>query len=104
MESSAVDGRNHRLGAGSLLRGMGITIEPVAIGDRMGLHLLLAFQAHALEQIRSEEHTSELQSLMRSSYAVFCLKKKKNNYTNTNNKSNKYKNRERRVYTTVKQR
>src|SRR3546814_8985397 len=27
--------------------------------------------------VRSEEHTSELQSLMRSSYAVFCLKKKK---------------------------
>src|SRR3546814_2058443 len=30
---------------------------------------------------RSEEHTSELQSLMRISYAVFCLKKKKINYT-----------------------
>src|SRR3546814_8961095 len=30
---------------------------------------------------RSEEHTSELQSLMRISYAVFCLKKKKNNAT-----------------------
>src|SRR3546814_4199829 len=30
---------------------------------------------------RSEEHTSELQSLMRISYAVFCLKKKKNNVT-----------------------
>src|SRR3546814_10722697 len=29
--------------------------------------------------IRSEEHTSELQSLMRNSYAVFCLKKKKPN-------------------------
>src|SRR3546814_8396730 len=29
--------------------------------------------------VRSEEHTSELQSLMRSSYAVFCLKKKKIN-------------------------
>src|SRR3546814_9323463 len=29
---------------------------------------------------RSEEHTSELQSLMRISYAVFCLKKKKQNY------------------------
>src|SRR3546814_10603715 len=29
-----------------------------------------------LRQIRSEEHTSELQSLMRISYAVFCLKKK----------------------------
>src|SRR3546814_6143542 len=32
---------------------------------------------------RSEEHTSELQSLMRSSYAVFCLKKKNNNTRNT---------------------
>src|SRR3546814_3638573 len=33
---------------------------------------------------RSEEHTSELQSLMRISYAVFCLKKKKSNLTKTN--------------------
>src|SRR3546814_5207180 len=32
---------------------------------------------------RSEEHTSELQSLMRISYAVFCLKKKKKSETNT---------------------
>src|SRR3546814_5513512 len=32
---------------------------------------------------RSEEHTSELQSLMRISYAVFCLKKKKSQFTNT---------------------
>src|SRR3546814_3990118 len=31
---------------------------------------------------RSEEHTSELQSLMRISYAVFCLKKKKHTYQN----------------------
>src|SRR3546814_2751682 len=31
--------------------------------------------------VRSEEHTSELQSLMRISYAVFCLKKKKNQRT-----------------------
>src|SRR3546814_6007839 len=31
---------------------------------------------------RSEEHTSELQSLMRISYAVFCLKKKKNHIQN----------------------
>src|SRR3546814_8984244 len=30
-----------------------------------------------LKRVRSEEHTSELQSLMRISYAVFCLKKKK---------------------------
>src|SRR3546814_4820132 len=35
---------------------------------------------------RSEEHTSELQSLMRNSYAVFCLKKKKNRYQNELNK------------------
>src|SRR3546814_4536568 len=32
---------------------------------------------------RSEEHTSELQSLMRISYAVFCLKKKNNEYNST---------------------
>src|SRR3546814_5513586 len=32
---------------------------------------------------RSEEHTSELQSLMRNSYAVFCLKKKNNKKTKT---------------------
>src|SRR3546814_3835200 len=35
--------------------------------------------------LRSEEHTSELQSLMRISYAVFCLKKKKINSHCTNN-------------------
>src|SRR3546814_23544 len=35
----------------------------------------------AMQEIRSEEHTSELQSLMRISYAVFCLKKKKQNLT-----------------------
>src|SRR3546814_1314181 len=35
----------------------------------------------AAEHGRSEEHTSELQSLMRISYAVFCLKKKNKNHT-----------------------
>src|SRR3546814_18487181 len=39
-------------------------------------------RSHSRDQLpdrgRSEEHTSELQSLMRISYAVFCLKKKKN--------------------------
>src|SRR3546814_1829417 len=34
-----------------------------------------------LSRARSEEHTSELQSLMRNSYAVFCLKKKKKTQT-----------------------
>src|SRR3546814_2701089 len=36
--------------------------------------------------VRSEEHTSELQSLMRISYAVFCLKKKKNKITTQHTK------------------
>src|SRR3546814_6644209 len=36
---------------------------------------------YARPALRSEEHTSELQSLMRISYAVFCLKKKKENKT-----------------------
>src|SRR3546814_3925044 len=41
--------------------------------------LMPASWIEALDQVakRSEEHTSELQSLMRNSYAVFCLKKKK---------------------------
>src|SRR3546814_7052708 len=38
-----------------------------------------------LESTRSEEHTSELQSLMRISYAVFCLKKKNNTQQNNTN-------------------
>src|SRR3546814_10115782 len=45
-----------------------------ALGDRGGL----------LVADRSEEHTSELQSLMRISYAVFCLKKKKKQNTRQN--------------------
>src|SRR3546814_9789376 len=43
----------------------------------------------ALEDRRSEEHTSELQSLMRISYAVFCLKKKKNKPIQTRTQSKK---------------
>src|SRR3546814_9507508 len=39
---------------------------------------------------RSEEHTSELQSLMRISYAVFCLKKKKQSETITTSETNHY--------------
>src|SRR3546814_6653053 len=42
-------------------------------------HALIGEALYAgLDATRSEEHTSELQSLMRISYAVFCLKKKKN--------------------------
>src|SRR3546814_8637925 len=41
-----------------------------------------------LSRHRSEEHTSELQSLMRSSYAVFCLKKKKTTQNKTHTTRN----------------
>src|SRR3546814_3074606 len=49
-------------------------------GLKLGLPLTAYMRAtaSALVASRSEEHTSELQSLMRLSYAVFCLKKKKN--------------------------
>src|SRR3546814_6095964 len=55
--------------------------EPYAGGASVALSLLM----------RSEEHTSELQSLMRISYAVFCLKKKNRKFTNNNtsNSNNK---------------
>src|SRR3546814_1119661 len=46
-------------------------------------HLSLAI-ARLQQHVRSEEHTSELQSLMRISYAVFCLKKKKQTYQTIN--------------------
>src|SRR3546814_5003299 len=52
-------------------RGQGRNRRPVGIGGQ-----------HALAG-RSEEHTSELQSLMRISYAVFCLKKKKKTHRKT---------------------
>src|SRR3546814_2935165 len=42
---------------------------------------ILADFAHNRRVMRSEEHTSELQSLMRISYAVFCLKKKRRTHS-----------------------
>src|SRR3546814_10254120 len=50
--------------------------------QRRGYRVDHAADAPAMEA-KSEEHTSELQSLMRISYAVFCLKKKKNNINTT---------------------
>src|SRR3546814_9799618 len=51
--------------------GPGIALK----GEAMGLAIMTELP---LVIVRSEEHTSELQSLMRSSYAVLCLKKKTN--------------------------
>src|SRR3546814_1780729 len=51
---------------------------------------------------RSEEHTSELQSLMRISYAVFCLKKKKNKKKSKSQQRNRYTQLSNRLsYTTI---
>src|SRR3546814_8619631 len=57
---------------------IGIRPEDIAIGDAPGaLPFIISFvERLGKADDRSEEHTSELQSLMRISYAVFCLKKK----------------------------
>src|SRR3546814_3196353 len=68
--------RNHAVGA----RAQPDRVAPVQDAEH-GLQPVVAVGAAA--DHRSEEHTSELQSLMRSSYAVFCLKKK-HTYTNNN--------------------
>src|SRR3546814_1040114 len=58
--------------------------DEVIIGMRVLFHMsapvTAGFQPAWMRE-RSEEHTSELQSLMRISYAVFCLKNKKNKHT-----------------------
>src|SRR3546814_10264914 len=58
-----------------------------ALGDKGAVDYVTALGADsfsdAMCQSRSEEHTSELQSLMRISYAVFCLNKKIKSYIKT---------------------
>src|SRR3546814_8017323 len=62
---------------------VGAQVDAAAAVDRMGRDLhpapVLELERHrlALGRLRSEEHTSQLQSLMRTSYAVFCLHKQK---------------------------
>src|SRR3546814_9181961 len=65
-------------------------VDDLDIAAQQPVAALQRHQAHpGLLRIlfRSEEHTSELQSLMRISYAVFCLKKKKKNQSTTNLKN-----------------
>src|SRR3546814_7860216 len=67
--------------------GRQVAAEGVPAPDH-GAEEVLQHGPHRHDQQRSEEHTSELQSLMRISYAVFCLKKKKQkNKTEYNNKN-----------------
>src|SRR3546814_4172535 len=54
--------------------------QPDSAGSPFSARCFQSFQQCSFNN-RSEEHTSELQSLMRNSYAVFCLKKKKTNTT-----------------------
>src|SRR3546814_10815390 len=53
------------------------SVDPFAV-SKLATRCATPVTALGAQRIRSEEHTSELQSLMRISYAVFCLKKKKN--------------------------
>src|SRR3546814_9961042 len=59
-----------------LARDVAIRVERVGHDDGPGRLRLGDVQHPLVGRKRSEEHTSELQSLMRISYAVFCLKKK----------------------------
>src|SRR3546814_3602863 len=62
--------------------------QPGACGQHVAPVLGLALVHPQQAALRSEEHTSELQSLMRISYAVFCLKKKKTKNIQSRTKQN----------------
>src|SRR3546814_3787421 len=57
-------------------RKAGRDFQVAALEDHHAGPVLLGHRRRQVAAIRSEEHTSELQSLMRISYAVFCLQKK----------------------------
>src|SRR3546814_8078897 len=87
---STVHERLRRLEKDGVIRGYSIQLgqDPfVAYAQAIALlSIAQRQQRQVVERLsmlpeRSEEHTSELQSLMRISYAVFCLKKKKNKKT-----------------------
>src|SRR3546814_4559944 len=81
----AVVGAGAKLGAGAEIGANAVIGEAVEIGERTRIgagasvsHAIIGARVFLYPGVRrSEEHTSELQSLMRISYAVFCLKKKK---------------------------
>src|SRR3546814_1929474 len=65
-----------RLAEHALAHRLELGLGGVNVGDFV-TQMMLPARRVLLQESRSEEHTSELQSLMRISYAVFCLKKKK---------------------------
>src|SRR3546814_9641624 len=76
--------RSRRRGADIVDAGggdLGDRCDIVEQGEKARGHKGLGFRSGARDShLRSEEHTSELQSLMRITYAVFCLKKKRTIY------------------------
>src|SRR3546814_9957466 len=90
-----VDREQEGIGAFARRRDAGGAAAPDVLGERGGpaLHvvdrggravgadadMILAAHVDGMFDMRSEEHTSDLQSLMRISYAVFCLKKNTHN-------------------------
>src|SRR3546814_8507159 len=60
-----------------------LTLSVIEWSSNVDRAMYLCDESGATLHERSEEHTSELQSLMRISYAVFCLKKKKTHLTST---------------------
>src|SRR3546814_7609809 len=66
---------------GWLYEGSDITPDPDWYFGTLPNGLRYAVRRNSVPPGRSEEHTSELQSLMRTSYAVFCLKKKNKHKT-----------------------
>src|SRR3546814_9761456 len=67
----------HRLAAMEWTRDLLINVNFPAVAPEAVTGIFVCRQGRRDEGTRSEEHTSELQSLMRISYAVFCLKKTK---------------------------
>src|SRR3546814_1918345 len=68
--STAVSAQNAQVSAGQIGQ------LPASKEQQLNATVSVQSRLQTPEQFRSEEHTSELQSLMRISYAVFCLKKK----------------------------
>src|SRR3546814_6296483 len=69
--------------ANAIPSGMDVYLPIANLSVNAFVIVLLGGGVGILSGMRSEEHTSELQSLMRISYAVFCLKKKKNKSDHT---------------------
>src|SRR3546814_2329077 len=81
----AAEVQRHRLAEAIMRARLAPDVQHPVCGGRQPPRLpSQAAHVIMIDGVRSEEHTSELQSLMRISYAVFCLKTKKDNqYTNS---------------------